>query len=1169
MWSCPGRWRIRPDSWLICLFVLAFGSISAQNTLLERDTLQGQVGDTLALKHTYLTPNSLLLRDADGKIVAEKNYQIDEIKGFLILRPDTEVKQPIFATYRYFPRFLQSTYAFRKFRVVTDSLTGEEFVDVYEDPVIRKDLVLIEASGLRKSGSISRGVTVGNNQNLTVNSGLRLQLEGDLGDDLKMVAAITDENIPIQPDGTTQQIQDFDKVFIKLMKGSHYVILGDFEINHRGTWFANFYRNVQGIGVSVNDKNWKASVNGAVAKGKFHTNSFQGAEGVQGPYRLSGKNNERFIIVLAGSEKVYLNGDLMTRGEGNDYTIDYNSGELTFTSQRIISTASRIVVDFEYTDRFYNRSLLFAESSGSVMKDRLRLKFSYGRDADNRNAPIDGEFSPLELDTLLAVGDDQDRAFLPGIDSVGVSPLENVVQYARVDTIFNGVQYEAYFYTQDPDSDLYRLTFSFVGAGNGYYAKDQSGFNNSVFKWVAPDSSGVPTGDYAPIRGLVLPTMSQVVDLKGSFKVSEKMSIYSETAISSLDRNRLSNLDDQDNFDLANKTGVLLEKLKVGDSLSFKVDLSHRFVGQEYNNLDRVYKVEYGREWNFNDLGERLDENVSEARVEMNYKNKVTAVANAGLRTFGDRLLSVKQRVDLSSQHSFLQGKYTFTTIGTEDKVLKSFSRWTRHNGDIYKKLGKLKPGVVIWTEDKSNEIEGESSNGAFRFYDFKPYIKTDGSEKLQMELSYNYRKEFEFQDTLDRGKALSHTGFAKIVYNPISNLSLQNTSSYRDFKVLDTLFLRQGLNNNRTFITNLQATGYTPKRLLFGNLIYEITSEQLARRDVAYIRVNEGQGQYEWIDLDSNEVETLDEFQISTNPLRANFVRVLVPTRDLFPTTAVNFGGNLKIDFKRRLKRSKNVPKEILRNFTSITNFRVSQKKEAGGDLSSYLVNPGNLFGDSTLLDAQYTLRQDIYFFRNNPVGDFKLSYADNQSKLFLSTGDEVKTVEQYSTAQRLNFGKSKSFENEARMGVKTNQTQAFDSRNYNIRFREIKPSVNFQISRKFRFSTGYEYKNKINRDDTLATNIKVNFHKLFFDAKINLKERNNIFTRLELVNIIQDGEGSFSAEYEMRESLQPGFNAIWQVFFTYYLSKSLELSTTYDGRASQDNRILHSGRIQIKAFF
>lgn len=1153
---------------LVLSLLLFSGYLRAQNSKGITETIAVKTGDTLRLAHPYLVPYGETVTVGDFP-VAESKYEIDYVNGTLIVLDEGLNGDSITVRYRYFPDFLDRKFAFRTFRIRKDTSKGEG-LQVEEYYQGEQQVVLIP-SNIRKSGSISRGITVGNNQNLSVTSGLRLQLEGDLGDDLKLQAAITDETIPIQPDGTTQQINDFDKVFIQLLRRDDKVILGDFEINHRGTNFANFYRNVQGLGVHIQEKNFRGSLSGAVAKGKFHTNSFQGQEGVQGPYRLSGENNERFIIVLAGSEKVFLNGEMMTRGEGNDYTMDYNTGELRFTSQRVITSASRIVVDFEYTDRFYNRSLFFTEFGVSGLKNKLNIKGSYGRDADNQNAPIDGEFSDPELDSLAAAGDSDGLAIISGIDSVGAPENESAIHYARRDTVIGGLPFERYVFSNDPDSAIYRITFTQVGAGQGMYTREQSAVNGTVFRWVAPDSAtGPPKGDYAPIKILVPAQLHQVLDVAADYKISDKATIYTEIAVSSEDKNRQSPLEDADNADIANKTGLRFDKLRLGDSLNLRVDVSHRYVGQRYENIDRVYKVEYGREWNFNDLGERLGENVTEAVAELRYSNQLRFLANTGVRTYGTRLFSVKQLYEAESKHKWLQGKYKFTTISTEDRVEQTFSRWSRHNGDVYKTIGKFRPGSEIWMEDKSNLQDGVSQNGAFRFYDFKPYIRTVDSEKLNLYLFYNYRKEIEYLDTLEREKSIAHTGYAKIIYNPISNLSLQNTSSLRDFKVLDNKFLENGLNNSQTFITNFQGSFFTAKRIFFSNLIYEVTSEQLARKQVAYIEVNPGQGDYEWIDADSNGVQDLDEFQFSTNPNRSNFfVRVLVPTTELFPTTALNFSGNFKLDFKRAFKRSKRPLREIVRNFSSITNFRAAQKKTAGTDLETYLVNLGDIFADTSLLDAQYTFRQDIYFFRNNQVGDIKFSYADNQSKLFLASGDETRSLRFYGSSGRLNFGSNKSFENEFRIGEKRSQAQEFDSRNFDIEFIETKPKMNFQINRKFRVSAGYEFKHKENRNDSARVDATVNFHKLIFDAKLNLKDRNNIFAKLELVNIGQEGNASFSAEYELRESLQPGFNAIWQVFTTIYLTKTLELSVTYDGRAAEDRRVLHTGRMQIKAFF
>lgn len=1165
--SCQ-RPKLRSGRILLVLgWLLVPLCLQAQNSSRFEEVLTPATGDTVRLSHAFLSPNSCSFRLGENELTPGQ-FELNELEGWFILKDNSLSGQELTVQYRYFPKALRSSYAFRTRTAVKD--TAGNIIDyTISGPGVTQMIENVDLARIRKSGSISRGITVGNNQNLTVTSGLRLQIDGDLGDGLTLSAAITDENIPIQPDGTTAQISDFDKVYVQVSKDDDMLILGDFELNQQHTNFANFYRNVQGIGVRIAHKGVKGSASGAVAKGTFNTNSFQGRDGVLGPYRLSGKSGERFIIVLAGSEKVFINGKMMNRGEANDYTIDYNTGELTFTSQQVITNVTRIVVDFEYTDRFYNRSLLFAEVSDKLFDDKLDVFVSYGRDADNQNEPLDLDFSQEDRDTLRAAGDDPTRAASSGIDSVGFA--ENGIRYQRIDTTVFGVTYEAYIYSVDPDTARFALTFSFVGENEGLYVLDNGTLNGSVYQWVGPDSTGELKGSYMPIKTLRLPKLLQVADFKLNYQLTKRMSLYTELAVSSEDKNRLSPLQDEDNVDFANKTGLRMEKIKLGDSTRLKIDVSHRYVGKRYTNLDRVYKVEYGREWNFNDLGTRDIENVTEGVMELNYKNQVRLTANGGFRRMGTDLFSIKQLYKAQSDHKWLQGNHVFTSVTSRQQSTGSVSRWDRHNGDIHKRLGKLQPGVEVWIENKTDKLADTTTNGSFRFYDLKPYLKTIDTDKLKMTLWFNYRNDYEFFAGRMRQKSEAYTEYLKLVYRPIPSLSIQNTTSLRDFFLRDAAFAENGLNNSKTLVNNFQGTYRSKNQLIYANGIYEATSEQLARKDVAYIPVNTGNGQYIWEDINGNEIQELDEFQLAPIPSLGEFVRVIVPTRELFPTTALNLAGNLKLSLKRVVSRSKNPFRETLRNITTITNFRAQQKKEAGREFSNYLVDLGNIFGDTTLLEANYSLKQDLYFFQNNKRGTLRFTAADIKSKQFLTSGSDLKGNRYFSANQRINLGKErdKSLENEFRIGEKLAIAENFDTRNFNIHFWEIMPRINFQVSDRMRLSGGYVYKDKDNLNADGTIDAKVNIHKLVFDGKVNVKKRNNLMAKLEFVQVLQDGELDFSADYEMKESLQEGFNALWQIFGTWYLTETLELSVTYDGRASEGRPVLHTGRMQIKAFF
>jgi len=443
---------------------------------------------------------------------------------------------------------------------------------------------LWEQSGLSSSGAYTRGLSFGNSQNLVFNSNLNLQLNGKLGNDLELTAALSDNTIPLQPDGTTRQLQEFDRIFIQLKRKNATLTAGDFDLTRPAGYFSNYFKRLQGAMVTVESLKLKvspsfgkptagkkaqkpASTNiplsqypnirlrsaAAISRGKFARQIIQGQEGNQGPYRLQGAEGERFIIVLAGTEKVFADGQLLRRGQEDDYTVDYNLGELSFTPRRLITKDIRIIVEFEYAVQTYLRSTVAANASWQM--PRAKLFFNLYSEQDSRNNGGAQELSLTERSRLAQVGDDLQNAYAPGIDTLDAFDPARVL-YSLEDTMLCGQPRQVLRYSTHPDSARYAARFTEVSSGQGNYVLAKTAANGRVFRWSPPDPiTCQPTGNFEPIVRLVAPETRQLYALGGDFQPFKNSKLQAEIALSTRDLNRFSPLGNADNVGAAGVVG--------------------------------------------------------------------------------------------------------------------------------------------------------------------------------------------------------------------------------------------------------------------------------------------------------------------------------------------------------------------------------------------------------------------------------------------------------------------------------------------------------------------------------------------------------------------------------------------------------------------------------------
>ena len=111
-------------------------------------------------------------------------------------------------------------------------------------------------------------------------------------------------------------------------------LLGDFRVDRQLAEFVPYERKLQGLWLQGRSDRGQAGLLGGAPQGRRLEVEFRGREGVQGPYELLDGLRLQQSFIVAGSERVFVDGELQVRGDSRDYVIDYVRGTITFSETR-------------------------------------------------------------------------------------------------------------------------------------------------------------------------------------------------------------------------------------------------------------------------------------------------------------------------------------------------------------------------------------------------------------------------------------------------------------------------------------------------------------------------------------------------------------------------------------------------------------------------------------------------------------------------------------------------------------------------------------------------------------------------------------------------------------------------------------------------------------------
>lgn len=1124
---------------IFILFMLLVSCMYAQHHPLLRQVTVYNDYPEFVFDSLPINPKGWELRHRQLPFPHEK-FTLDPKKSSIFFTETGE--DTLQLSYYALPDFLTTNYSlYDKNRVVADS----EGVRLTLAP--KRDLSAYKPfDGLQTQGNISRAITIGNQQNLVTTSRLDLQIVGKLSETVNLRASIQDDNSPLQNGGYSQKIDEFDQIFIELYGSDWRVRGGDLLVENRKSSFLNFQKKVQGI-YGGGDFSWgdnnrlKVETAAALVRGQYAKSEFVGIEGNQGPYKLKGQQNQLYILVVSGSERVFVNGKLLERGENKDYVIDYNAGEIRFTSLFPIMGEMRIVVEYQYAERSYTR--FFGYGNTEFSNDKWRAYTSVFTETDIKNQPLQQQLSPEQIAVLQEAGNDPNKMF--ALSAVVEPYSENKILYRKIE---QGT--EVYFeYSNNPEDPLYQVSFSFVGQNRGDYILESSMAVGKIYRYIAP-INGEKQGDYAPMIQLTAPAKHTIFATGVGYQSSENSEINLEWAISNRDANLFSTIDD-----FQNKGQAMQLKFHqyFPSAWQWKLKAQSQYVQERFSPIERLNNIEFQRDWDIFDVkGNRI---LSEIELSANPKENQSFLYKLEHLHFENTYNGWRNSLQFNWHTTQFQN--TVSAQWIEASTTADKTQIIRANSLHQYQKNQWKTGVkseaeVYKIENKTDRIFNPRS---IQYWQAQAFVAKGDSAKTHIELGYILRKNDSLYDYRLQPSTQAQNWYTRAV--PIKNKQTQ-LSLFVNYRT--TQHLHHDLPNEHTINSRIQYQTRWFKEALQWQTLYETSSGNVALQEFSYIQVEPGLGTHQWIDYNENGIQELEEFEPVAFPDLAIYIRMMLPNQNYLPTHQRKISQSISLQFSR-FQNEKDW-KRILSKF--YLQSHLIAEKHYNKNQGIKTLQPFHN-AEEGLVSMNQSFRNSLFFNRGKQQHTTVYSFINNRLATINPFGKTQTATQSHQLQYAHLLKKTYLLESIAAIEITENQSENYGVKNYQLQTHYFQPKATYISDKNTRMSLFYKW----NASSSSMGEEQLNQHQLGMEVQHQTASKFSLQLQYTYFSNRFDGQSHSAVAYQMMQGLQPGNNSTWRMLLQKNITKYLEANIQYHGRKSPNIPAVHTGSVQLRAFF
>jgi hypothetical protein len=625
------------------------------------------------------------IHDGSMELVRGRDYRIDYDRGEITVVAAVSVGTQLTVAYRHLSPAFSTTY-FHREPVRPDSASTATSIKSPSSSSARDASPF--GNSLHLGGTKTIGMSFGDGpQGNRMQQSLTLRMSGQVAPDLELAGALSDQDLPLRAEGSTQRLDQLDKVWMELKGRRGRAIAGDYDLSLGGSDWLRQSRQARGIRADAILPKANLTAWGAVAKGIATSQSFSGVEGKQGPYLLRGSRGETTIVIVEGSERVYLNGKLLQGGFDKDYMLSIEEATITFTARVLVTGESRITVDFEYVTDRYRRSFygVQVESRGETdapwSAADVRIRTTLLRESDDPERSLDTPLTREMRDTLAAAGDEDSEAWIPGARTVGAG---------RGSYVAEG---QAYRFVGAGKGDL-EVRFSYAGEGAGDYVYDASAGGYAY--------AGAGQGDYVPRVRVALPEQYSFAGLEGILGLGRWGQLQGEIGLSSLDQNALSAIGDGDNRGQSYRLRLNLANPGEPSWTALAASVERSVRERTFRSPGQAQELDFADRWGLAPDSESSATAASEMNVSYHPLQGLDLSAGLGNLATGDEGRSRRNAlaVDWTSNLARFSWRQDAIALGGAPSVESSGLRYRRRRDWLAQRdLGSVTPRLLLHEE--------------------------------------------------------------------------------------------------------------------------------------------------------------------------------------------------------------------------------------------------------------------------------------------------------------------------------------------------------------------------------------------------------------------------------------------------------------------------------------